>query len=140
MVEEVVALVKDLQAVFGDLVGDDPALRQGDGHLPVAYADLELLQVHSRLDNAVIGDNEALGGEGDLPAVEIHLVFKAAHVGVIVGDGDQLLYGPQPRGQKIAGDLGLRRLTGLAQAAQEGGQHRAAYQQQGQQNQQDFHF
>ena len=72
-------------------MGEDLRGRERDGHLLVGDSHLGLSQIHAGGDGAVVRDDEAFGGEGELDAVKFVAVFKLAHVGVGVADGGQLL-------------------------------------------------
>ena len=71
-------------------MGEDLRLRQRDGDGVTADGDLCRLQIHAGLDGAVIGEDEGLGGEGDLHAVKVVAVLELGHVGVGVCNGGQL--------------------------------------------------
>ena len=119
-IENVFGLVKDLNAVLVDLVGQHLRLRQRHGDGLAGHIHLYLFQVHAGLDGAVIGDDKTLLGQGHLPAVKIHLVFKLAHIGVVILHRGQLRHGLQLLSDQVGGDDRLRAAAAEHRSGTEG--------------------
>ena len=69
---------------------EDAGRRQAHLHRCPLHLHHSLRQVHPCLDGTVIGQDEPLGGEGDLHPVKVVAVFELGHVGIVVGHAGQL--------------------------------------------------
>ena len=107
LVEQPVFHLQDVDGLLGDVVVGDGAGGQGDGDgaARLVHVDGHAAKVDPRLDDAVIGGQEALFAEGPLPAEKPGLVlFPPGCVGIDVLPGDQLPDGAEPLGELVPGD------------------------------------